>query len=194
MACQNGLGLEGNSAGQTALPLAKSTPVENPFNTMRQLFPLFLLIATMLYVGHALAEEAESGVLSGLRKQAEPLLYALSLIGTPYKPGGTDPAKGTDCSGFVRHVYKQTAGISLPHNAKAMSQTSASIAKEELKPGDLVFFNTRKRPFSHVGIYAGDGKFVHSTSSRSKEVQVSSLDDRYWARSFNGARRIPSLQ
>lgn len=161
---------------------------------MRQLIPLLLLIASTLYVGHALAEEAESGVLSGLRKQAEPLLYALSLVGTPYKPGGSDPAKGTDCSGFVRHVYKQTAGVSLPHNAKAMSQTSTSIAKEELKPGDLVFFNTRRKPFSHVGIYAGDGKFVHSTSSRTKQVQVSSMDDRYWSRSFNGAGRVPSLQ
>jgi cell wall-associated NlpC family hydrolase len=96
------------------------------------------------------------------------LLYALSLVGTPYKPGGSDPAKGTDCSGYVRHVYKKTAGIELPHNAKQMSQRGETIGKDQLKPGDLVFFNTLKRPFSHVGIYAGDGRFVHSTSSKTK--------------------------
>ena len=162
-------------------------------HTVRQLLPLFLLLMT-LGIGQAMAEEESSGLLSGLRKQAEPLLYALSLVGTPYKAGGSEPAKGTDCSGFVRHVYEQTAGVSLPHNAKAMSQASTSIAKDELQPGDLVFFNTRKKPFSHVGIYVGDGQFVHSTSSRTRQVQVSNLQDKYWARSFNGAGRVPTLQ
>lgn len=161
---------------------------------MRQILPLLFLLTATLWAAHAYAEDGESSLLTDLRKQAEPLLYALSLVGTPYKPGGSDPAKGTDCSGFVRHVYKETAGISLPHNAKAMSQASTSIAKDELQPGDLVFFNTRKKPFSHVGIYAGDGKFVHSTSSRTKRVQVSNLQDKYWTRSFDGARRVPALQ
>ena len=161
---------------------------------MRLLLPFLLFLATAAFAGQVMAEDEATGILDGLRRQAEPLFYALSLIGTPYKAGGTDPAKGTDCSGFVRHVYKESAGIDLPHNAKAMSQTSASIGKEQLKPGDLVFFNTLKKPFSHVGIYAGDGKFVHSTSSHTKRVEVSDLNQKYWAQHFNGARRVISVQ
>ncbi len=151
-----------------------------------------LLIATLAAVlafpAHAPADEGE--VMAGARKQAEPLLYALGLIGSPYKMGGSDPAKGVDCSGFVRHVYRESASVDLPHNAKEISKTGTAVAKEDVKPGDLVFFNTLKRPFSHVGIYAGDGKFVHASSRRSKQVTVSDMTESYWARRYQGARRI----
>ncbi len=158
---------------------------------MRRLAPVILSCATLLLTAPSLAED---GLADGIKEKAKPLLYALSLLGTPYKFGGTNPEKGLDCSGFVRQVYKQSAELSLPHNAKAMSQTGETINKDELKPGDLVFFNTLKRPFSHVGIYAGEGKFVHASSRGEKEVTISSMNDSYWAKRFSGARRLPAAE
>lgn len=130
---------------------------------------------------------------TGLRIKAKSLNYAMSLIGSPYKRGGQDPKKGTDCSGFVRHVYTQTTGIELPHNALQMSRQGEPVDKTELRPGDLVFFNTLRKPFSHVGIYVGAGEFVHASSDRHKRVMVSQLEERYWRAHFNGARRIPGI-
>lgn len=124
----------------------------------------------------------------GLR--AELLLYAMSLIGTSYKLGGQSFDTGMDCSGFVRHVYSIATGILLPHNALAISRTGTKIHRAELQLGDLVFFNTMKRTFSHVGIYLGDNRFVHASSSKSDSVMVSDMGERYWAKRFNGARRI----
>lgn len=156
---------------------------------MRPLFAIATLAATLaLTTGYAPAEDG--AITAGMKQKAEPLLYALGLLGSPYKMGGTDPAKGVDCSGFVRHVYKQTEDIDLPHSAKAQSQNGEAVDKDQLQPGDLVFFNTRHKPYSHVGIYAGDGQFVHAASSRSKRVMVSDMNDGYWAKRFNGARRV----
>lgn len=153
--------------------------------------PYALLLAAALLASPALADDS---VAEGLKSKANPLLKALSLVGTPYKFGGKDPEKGVDCSGLVRHVYKDANGVDLPHNARRMSQSGAPVAKDELKPGDLVFFNTLKRPFSHVGIYKGNGEFVHASSGRAKEVTVSRLDEPYWSKRFNGARRIPATE
>lgn len=127
---------------------------------------------------------------SGLKELGAPLLGALDLLGTPYKMGGRHPETGLDCSGLVRHVYKQTLDIDLPHNARDISRQGEPVEPSELRPGDLVFFNTLGRPFSHVGIYKGDGKFVHASSRREKKVIVSDMGNRYWAARFNGARRI----
>lgn len=154
---------------------------------MRRIAPVILSCTALLLTAPSLAEDS---VADGIKEKAKPILYALSLLGTPYKFGGNNPEKGVDCSGFVSHVYKQSANVSLPHSAKAISQNGETVKKEELKPGDLVFFNTLKRPFSHVGIYTGDGKFVHASSRREKEVTVSSLEDGYWAKRFSGARRL----
>jgi len=127
----------------------------------------------------------------GLR--AELLLYAMSLIGTGYKLGGQSFDTGMDCSGFVRHVYSVATGTLLPHNALAISRAGMKIHRTERQLGDLVFFNTMKRTFSHVGIYLGDNRFVHASSSKSDSVMVSDMGERYWAKRFNGARRIRSL-
>ncbi|MFZ1547604.1 MAG: C40 family peptidase [Candidatus Nitrotoga sp.] len=124
----------------------------------------------------------------GLR--AELLLYAMSLIGTGYKLGGQSFDTGMDCSGFVRHVYSIATGILLPHNALAISRAGMKIHRAELQLGDLVFFNTMKRTFSHVGIYVGDNRFVHASSSKSESVMVSDMGARYWAKRFDGARRL----
>ncbi|MDO9190458.1 MAG: C40 family peptidase [Sulfurimicrobium sp.] len=121
------------------------------------------------------------------------LNYAMNLIGVNYKYGGNQPATGFDCSGYVSHVFRQMAGLSLPHNALAMSRVGKKISPDELKPGDLVFFNTLKRSFSHVGIYVGNNRFIHAPSSGGG-VEVASMQEKYWVQRFNGARRLLVLQ
>lgn len=114
---------------------------------------------------------------------------ALDFIGIRYKRGGSSPETGFDCSGFVKYLYNETLGLVLPHNAKAISQSGENVDKNELKPGDLVFFNTMRRTFSHVGIYLGDNLFVHAPRSGAR-VRIEDMSDRYWSRRYNGARRI----
>ncbi len=147
---------------------------------------------TLLSLGLLLGTpvSASDTLQSSLQEMSAHLLGALSLIGTPYRLGGRSPESGLDCSGLVRHVYKQTYDIELPHNGRDMSRQGETVTREELRPGDLVFFNTLGRPFSHVGIYKGDGKFVHASSRGARRVTVSDMGNRYWATRFNGARRI----
>ena len=114
---------------------------------------------------------------------------ALGLIGVDYKYGGTSPETGLDCSGLVRYVFQQVTGIVLPRTAKEMSRVGDNVGLDELKPGDLVFFNTRQFAFSHVGIYLGDQRFVHAPTS-GKTVHVVDMTEAYWAARYNGARRI----
>jgi cell wall-associated NlpC family hydrolase len=115
--------------------------------------------------------------------------YALGMLGIQYKFGGNSPESGFDCSGLVRHVFQQVTGISLPHNAAEQSKSGREVAQEELRPGDLVFFNTRKFAFSHVGIYLGDNKFVHAPR-KGKPVQVVDITHPYWQKAYDGARRL----
>ena len=114
----------------------------------------------------------------------EVLVNALSLTGTHYQYGGNSPQSGFDCSGFVSYV--------LPHSALAISQLGVKVPKSELKPGDLVFFNTLKATFSHVGIYMGNNRFIHSPSNGGG-VRVENMQDSYWIKRFNGAQRIDQL-
>ena len=122
-------------------------------------------------------------------------MYALGLIGVNYKFGGNTPDTGLDCSGLVRYVFQEVTGVTLPRTAKEMSTVGAKVGAGDLQPGDLVFFNTRRFAFSHVGIYLGDNRFVHAPS-RGSEVTISQLSS-YWQKHFNGARRLvgvmPSL-
>lgn len=155
---------------------------------MRSAFyrPLLLLSLTLSLT----TAQATDDLRSELKALGAPLLRALDLIGTPYRMGGHRPETGLDCSGLVRYVYKQTHGIDLPHNARQISLQGEPVEPGDLRPGDLVFFNTLGRPFSHVGIYKGEGKFVHASSRRDRKVTLSDLSNRYWAARFNGARRI----
>ncbi len=121
---------------------------------------------------------------------AELAIFAMGLIGSVYKFGGDDPNTGMDCSGFVRYVYHEVAGVTLPHSAAAISKISIIIHKAQLKPGDLVFFKTMRKAFSHVGIYLGNNRFIHAASNKSGGVMISSLDDTYWAHTYDGARRL----
>ena len=131
-----------------------------------------------------------SGLPSGAVDNANALVMrALSLIGVRYKFGGNVPESGFDCSGFVRRVFSDALGMALPRSSYEMSRIGIEVAQRELHPGDLVFFNTLKRRFSHVGIYIGDGRFVHAPS-RGKLVEIVALSDAYWTRRYDGARRI----
>jgi NlpC/P60 family. len=114
--------------------------------------------------------------------------YALSLQGVPYHYGKSSPEEGFDCSGFVKHVYERQ-GISLPRTVQGMAQSLTQVPKNDLHSGDLVFFNTNGKPFSHVGIYVSNDEFVHAPSQRTGKVLVSSLKNRYWGERFSCARR-----
>jgi cell wall-associated NlpC family hydrolase len=136
------------------------------------------------------ARSAVTGVAGKVRDGAQELaVYALGLLGVRYRFGGESPDSGLDCSGLVRHVFQQVTGVTLPRTAKEMSRVGDGVGRHELEPGDLVFFNTRRMPFSHVGIYLGGNRFVHAPA-RGREVEVADLSNSYWQRQFNGARRI----
>ena len=122
-------------------------------------------------------------------KASELVIQAMGLLGVPYLSGGTSEEKGFDCSGFVRHMYEKSVGLVLPRRAEEQAKVTEEIKRSELKPGDLVFFNTLKRTFSHVGIYVGDGKFIHSPRP-GKAVRVDDMREAYWQNRFNGARRV----
>jgi cell wall-associated NlpC family hydrolase len=116
---------------------------------------------------------------------------AMNFLGVPYRRGGTNASTGFDCSGFVRSMFEQTVGKVLPRRASEQAAVTEKIDKQDLKPGDLVFFNTMRQTFSHVGIYVGDNKFIHSPRS-GKSVRVEDMRDAYWERRFTGARRVPA--
>ena len=122
-------------------------------------------------------------------KASELVMQAMGLLGVPYKKGGTSEEKGFDCSGFVRYMYEKSVGLVLPRRAEEQAKVTEEISRSELKPGDLVFFNTLKRTFSHVGIYVGDGKFIHAPRP-GKAVRVDDMREAYWQQRFNGARRV----
>ncbi|HUW37871.1 MAG TPA: C40 family peptidase [Rhodocyclaceae bacterium] len=121
------------------------------------------------------------------------VLYALGLIGTGYRYGGKNPEAGLDCSGMVSQVFRQAAGIDLPGSAAEIAEQGRPIELSQLRPGDLVFFNTRHRPHSHVGIYIGGGRFVHAPNSRGR-VRIESLERGYFAAHLEDARRYFSSQ
>ncbi|HEY0664968.1 MAG TPA: C40 family peptidase [Gallionella sp.] len=117
--------------------------------------------------------------------------YAESLVGTPYKYGGNSPDIGFDCSGYVGHVFERTAGLSLPHNARQISQHGNPVSPSQLRPGDLVFYDTNRHSYSHVGIYLGNDRFIHAPSSGGR-VRIEDMNLAYWKKHYNGARRLTS--
>jgi cell wall-associated NlpC family hydrolase len=133
------------------------------------------------------AERAQAVPLDPDRSEA--LFHALLLLGVDYRYGGRSPATGFDCSGLVAHVFEQAWGLRLPHNAHAQSGFGMPVAHDALQPGDLVFYDTLNRPFSHVGIYMGEGRFIHAPRAGA-QIRIESLQSRYWRTRFNGARRL----
>ena len=114
---------------------------------------------------------------------------ALGLLGIRYKWGGATPQTGLDCSGLVQFVFQEVTGVTLPRSARELARIGDKVAVTDLKPGDLVFFNTRRFAYSHVGIYLGENRFIHAPR-RGREVEVATIDSAYWARHFDGARRL----
>lgn len=121
--------------------------------------------------------------------------HGLTLVGTRYRYGGSSVKSGFDCSGFIGYLFKEELGLQLPRSSRDMINIDApKVARDELEPGDLLFFSTAGRNrISHAGIYMGDNQFIHSSSSRSGGVRVDSLEDRYWARTFVEAKRALAL-
>lgn len=138
---------------------------------------------------HNVVSQIQQAGDSVLASASELVGNAMGFLGVRYRYGGTSPETGFDCSGFVRATFEKTLGRILPRRAADQAAATQTIAKEELQPGDLVFFNTMRRAFSHVGIYIGDGKFIHSPRTGSS-VRVDSLHSDYWVNRFNGARRV----
>lgn len=156
-------------------------------------FAAILLLSTLLLAGCGTLEMASSPArpVSPSRASSaagqEIVLYALALIDTGYRFGGKNPAAGLDCSGMVAYVYQQAAGLQLSGSAADIARSGREIERQQLRPGDLVFFNTRNQPYSHVGIYIGDNRFVHAPSSNGK-VRIDPLHAPYYAQRFESAR------
>lgn len=147
-------------------------------------------------MGRFIAENKLLGQLELVRarvtdKASELVLTAMGSLGVPYRRGGNSIETGFDCSGFVRAMYEQTVGLILPRRANEQAAATQSIDRQDLQPGDLVFFNTMRQAFSHVGIYVGEGKFIHSPKPGA-QVRVEDMGVSYWARRFDGARRVPT--
>jgi cell wall-associated NlpC family hydrolase len=127
----------------------------------------------------------------------EMVVSAMNFLGVRYRRGGNNAEQGFDCSGFTRYVFEHSVGLVLPRRADQQAKIAglADVKKDELKPGDLVFFNTMRRAFSHVGIYVGEGKFIHAPRTGGA-VRIEDMRTAYWVKRFNGARRadLPQVE
>jgi cell wall-associated NlpC family hydrolase len=137
----------------------------------------------------AQGEDSASVVLPVRDSEQTVMDRALELIGVRYRRGGNSPQTGFDCSGLVNHVFREVHGLILPHSSRAISKTGLSIAKDELKAGDLVLFHNLRKSVSHIGIYLGDNRFIHSPRP-GQAVSIADLRERYWAKRYFGARRV----
>jgi cell wall-associated NlpC family hydrolase len=167
-----------------ALLLAASAHATPPGTNddMDQLLASKGLLARIDDVRHSVGEKASNLVFT-----------AMGFLGVPYRRGGNTVESGFDCSGFVRATYQKTIGLMLPRKAEQQAAATQKIEQTELQPGDLVFFNTMRRAFSHVGIYVGEGKFIHSPKPGG-QVRVDDMGGSYWSRRFDGARRVQTAQ
>ena len=154
--------------------------------------PVMKLLADKGLVGAtAPAATTEPTLMRRVQDRASDMVVsAMNFIGVPYRRGGNSTETGFDCSGFTRKVFETSLGLVLPRRAdeQAAAPGLVKVKRDELKPGDLVFFNTMRRTFSHVGIYIGDNRFIHAPS-HGKDVRTDDLSFAYWAKRFTGARR-----
>lgn len=165
-----------------------------------RLNPLFFLVIVALGgCGTLPRDDAPSTARAAAPRHApesntaspDALFHALAALGVDYRYGGNSREQGFDCSGLVQHVYREAFGIELPRNTLAQSRAGRPVERQALEIGDLVFYNTLKQPYSHVGIYMGDGRFVHAPRTGAA-VRVETMTSRYWASRYDGARRIVS--
>jgi len=144
--------------------------------------PVLQLLQDKGFVSRESASEGSALVRQVRDVASELVLSAMNFLGVPYRRGGSSADDGFDCRGFTRHIFEMSLGLVLPRRVD-----------DQAKPGDLVFFNTLRRAFSHVGIYLGDNKFIHAPSSGGA-VRIESMDLAYWKARFNGARRIETAE
>lgn len=171
---------------------------------MKLHFHLFaILLAGCISFAHAEPENSPAGKPSlglladpiaqfatpGEEAVGDLLLQAMSLLGVAYRFGGTSPESGLDCSGFIQYVFRKSLHVNLPRTSAEMARAGVEIERSELVPGDLVFYNTRGFKYSHVGLYLGGNKFIHSPRT-GKSVEVVNMNGSYWESRWNGARRV----
>jgi NlpC/P60 family len=177
-----------------ALMLAFAMPPAFAVNADTPTDELQILLASKGLINKIGGQIVETGGQLGTQiteRTSDLVSTAIGFLGIPYLRGGNSAETGFDCSGFVRAIYKDTIGLILPRSADQQANATQKIDRSELKPGDLVFFNTLKRSFSHVGIYMGEGKFIHSPRSGSS-VRIEDMRIPYWNVRFDGARRVAS--
>jgi len=180
--------LLGACAGGTRVAPA---PVTSPVAAARPASPMAdepLSLTVPAPPAESPAQGAATDVLAPARLAAR---HAAAQVGAPYVYGGADP-RGFDCSGLVNHVYREALGIVLPRTSRQLASVGTPVAESDLRPGDLVFFNTRGAANSHVGIYLGDGRFVHAPRARTL-VRIDRLDDPGYVKIFEGARRLDPI-
>lgn len=162
---------------------------------MRLALPLLLIVSVAVLAACgspaprplAAKETIAQPLRAGSAKGVDVVLYALGLIDTGYRFGGKNPDAGLDCSGMVSHIYQTALGLKVRGSAADIARQARVIERQDLRPGDLVFFNTKNRPFSHVGIYIGDARFVHAPSGTGR-VRIDHLGERYYAQRYEAAR------
>lgn len=179
--------LAADSADLPAIGSASQALVGTAFAPQRDMLSA-ADVNQLIEAGAALAarEEPPSRIQAVLQR-------AMGLLGTPYRWGGTSPDSGFDCSGLVNYVFRTTLGIELPRVSRDMASNGEKVERAALAAGDLVFFGRRGKRVDHVGIYLGDGRFVHAPRT-GRDVTVSSLDTGYWAGRFLQARRVEGLE
>jgi cell wall-associated NlpC family hydrolase len=171
------------AAGAQAAPPASAEDDIGRFMAEKRLVERFEEVRAS--VGEHVSERASAMA----HRASELVVTAMGFMGVPYRRGGNSVETGFDCSGFVRAIYEQTVGLILPRRANEQAAATQQIDRRELQPGDLVFFNTMRRAFSHVGIYIGDNKFIHSPKPGA-QVRVEDMGVAYWSVRFDGARRV----
>ena len=151
---------------------------------------LFVTVVPPLHASESSHAGNESPLLERYGTAAQDLVnQGMNYLGIRYRFGGNSPETGLDCSGLVQNVFRNALGLDLPRTAREMARLGDKVGMDDLKPGDLVFFNTMRRAFSHVGIYMGDGRFLHAPA-RGGKVRIEDMDKAYWTQRFNGARRL----
>lgn len=148
-----------------------------------------LLSTAMLLLLAACSSGSPPSGYGGSARDNDVTSYAKSLIGTPYHYGGDTPSTGFDCSGFVRHVYRHSRGVVLPRMTMDQARVGKPVGMSELRPGDLLFYNTQNESYSHVAIYLGNARFIHAPHT-GKRVEVVDMTMKYWKLRYEGARRV----
>jgi hypothetical protein len=161
-------------------------------DAMTQLLVERGLVPAAVPVAGVAAEPAPPSLAQQVRdRTSELVVSAMNFLGVPYRRGGNDADTGFDCSGFTKHLFEMTFGLVLPRRVDDQANAAGlvKVQRQELQPGDLVFFNTLRRTFSHVGIYVGEGRFIHAPRTGA-EVRVEDMRGTYWNQRFTGARRV----